>query len=90
MVHAYGSYFSFTFPSRHPELLAFPDLRALETLGRLDVHYILIETAPPYTQDAESLLQRMADVPCLQKVTTQGTIEVYKLASVPPCGSGNP
>jgi len=51
---------------------------------------VLVETGPPYTQEAERLLDRIARVPCLQKVTTQGTIEVYRLVASLPCGPERP
>jgi hypothetical protein len=90
MAYAYGSYFPFIFVRRHPELLDFPAPSALSTLKSWNVWYVLVETGPPYTQEAERLLDRIARVPCLQKVTTQGTIEVYRLVASLPCGPERP
>ncbi len=81
IVHAHGTYFPYIFASRHPELLEFPSSAALKTLQAWGVRYVLVETAPPYREEAKALLDRIAAAPCLRKVTSQGSIEVYELVS---------
>ena len=79
IVHGYATYFTFLFSRRHPELLDFPSPASLARLAEWGVQYVLIETAPPYRQQAQAILARVAQEPCLRKVSTQGSIEVYEL-----------
>jgi hypothetical protein len=79
IVHGYATYFTFLFSRRHPELLDFPSQAGLAQLSEWDVQYVLIETAPPYTQQARASLTQIEQEPCLRKVNTQDSIEVYEL-----------
>jgi hypothetical protein len=79
IVHGYATYFTFLFSRRHPELLDFPNQASLAQLSEWDVEYVLIETVSPYTQQARTILTKVEQEPCLRKVNTQGSIEVYEL-----------
>jgi hypothetical protein len=79
IAHGYGNFFGFMFGRRHPELLTFPDPASLATLTRWSVRYVLIETQGPGTDTAQTLLQQVSTVSCLQPATIQGSIHVFEL-----------
>jgi hypothetical protein len=81
IVHGYGLFLGFMLGRRHPELLTFPDKASLKLLSQWQVRYILIETAPPYTQEANAILADINQEPCLQQRTVQGTVYVFELVS---------
>jgi hypothetical protein len=88
IVHAYTTYFPFVFSRRHPEVMFdFPAPAALRTLTGWQVRYVLIDTAPPTTADAERLLADIARTPCLRPLTVQDTIHVFELVN---CGKERP
>jgi len=89
IVHGYATYFTFLFSRRHPELLDFPSPASLARLAEWGVQYVLIETAPPYRPQAQAILTKVAQEPCLRKVTTQGSIEVYELRAWPERRNGD-
>lgn len=80
IVHGYATYFSFVFSRRHPELLNFPGEPALQQLAQWGVRYVLVETAAPYTDEAEMILADMNQESCLQQRTVQATVYVFELA----------
>ena len=79
IVHGYASYFSFVFSRQHAELLRFPDMIALKQLAAWNVQYVLVETASPYTTEAQTLLAQINHESCLQQRTIQGTVYVIEL-----------
>ncbi len=84
IVHGYATYFSFVFSRQHPELLDFPRAVALKQLAGWGVRYALIETAAPYTAEAEAMLARINQESCLHQRTFQGTVYVFELVG---CGN---
>jgi hypothetical protein len=79
MVHGYTTFLSFIFSRQHPEMLAFPDQAALEQLVSWDVRYVLVESAEPYTEEANILLSEINQESCLQQRALQGTVYVFEL-----------
>ncbi|MCB0153998.1 MAG: hypothetical protein KDF65_04310 [Anaerolineae bacterium] len=80
IVHGYATYFSFVFSREQPALLDFPSRAALRQLAAWQVRYVLLETAPPHTAEAEALLAAIDQQSCLQKRTVQGTVYVFELS----------
>jgi hypothetical protein len=88
IVHGNTTYFPFVFSRRHPEVMFdFPGPAALRTLTAWQVRYVLVETAPPTTADAERLLADIAHTPCLHPLTVQDTVHVFELVD---CGGDRP
>jgi hypothetical protein len=79
IVQGYALFLGFMFGRRHPELLRFPEEASLNQLAKWHVRYVLIETAPPYTAEAEALLTEVDQQSCLQPRTVQGTVYVFEL-----------
>jgi uncharacterized membrane protein (UPF0136 family) len=79
IVHGYGLFLGFMLGRRHPELLIFPNRASLELLSQWQVRYVLIETAPPYTEEAKAMLADISQESCLQPRTVQGTVYVFEL-----------
>ncbi len=79
ILHGYATYFSFAFSRQHPELLDFPDPPALQKLTDLGARFVLVETARPYTKEANAILADIDQNSCLQQRTVQGTVYVFEL-----------
>jgi hypothetical protein len=84
IVHGYTTYFPFVFSRRHPEVVfEFPANKALSTLSHWQVQYVLINTNPPHTHEAEALLRVVAQTPCLHPRPMQGGVHVFELVNCP-------